>query len=168
MRPALVRLAILAYPGRWRERYGTELRDMTADVLADQQAALGELRVLLGLVVHGFDERLRVTESPGVRATLTTTSAILAGLVIATAVASDSLIVPNVALSLSVRLAPGVVLEHGGKGRQQQPGRIRVTVPKGPNPLISVSARSAVTIDPRSGQVLSVSRASGRPSGSRH
>jgi hypothetical protein len=154
----LVRLAILAYPGHWRRRYGAEIENLTVAVLTDQQTSLGRGRILFGLVAHGFDERFRTTEATRVRATLTTTAAVLATFAIASGVASDSLAVPNAALSTSVRFGVGVSVQNGGHPTGGRPGqrRVVVTVPKREGSLISVSRRSAVVINPKSGEVLSV------------
>lgn len=158
MSPTLVRLAIHAYPGRWRQRYGAEIEQLTVAALTDRRTAVGRARILFGLVAHGFDERFRTTDATHIRAALTTTAALLATFVIATGVGSDSLAVPNATLSTSVHLGTGVSVQHGDHPPGGRPGqhRVVVTVPKRPGFIIRVSRHSAVVINSKSGKVLSV------------
>jgi hypothetical protein len=162
MHRSIVRLAILAYPRRWRRRYGVELEQLTIFVLTEQQTLARTLWIVTDLVVRGIDERMRRTESRGTKAVLTSTSAVVAGMfALAGGLASDAVAVPNVALSALVHLGAGVTfspVEHANPARGTA-GTVAVFVPTGPDPQISVGARSAVAIDIKSGLVTSVTRA---------
>ncbi len=161
----VVRLAILAYPRRWRRRYGGELEELTIAVLASPQASTRRLWIVLDLVINGLDERVRRTESTGFKTALTSMSALLAGMfALAGGLASDSVYTPNVQISPSIHLGAGVSLHNGqiGTATLSGSGGIVVIVPKRRNPQVWVSGvRSAVVINTKSGQVISVTRTTG-------
>ena len=162
MSPTVVRLAILAYPRRWRRRYGSEVEQLTVLVLKRPYSRAKRMAIILGLVAHGFDERARRTETLRAKTALTSASALAVAMVtLAGGLASDSVFIPNVRLSGAVHLGAGVSLLRDQERSPAAPrlSRITVVVPKGPNPLVSVSAHSAVVVDTKSGQVISVTRA---------
>ncbi len=163
MDPALVRLAIRAYPKHWRHRYGAELEQLTLAVMTERRSPPRRARVLLGLIAHGAGERCRALESTRAKVTLTSAFAVLLGtFAIASGIAPDPLASTNAQLAASVRLGQGVTLQARGPSGDagQGLGRVRVLVPKGADPQVSVGgASSSVVIDSASGQVLSVARA---------
>jgi hypothetical protein len=165
MSPRIVRLAMLAYPRRWRCRYGAELEELTIAVLAPSQPLNRKLGVLVDLVSRGVDERVRRTESRGMKAVLTSGASLLAGMaLLAGGLASDAVHVSNVQLSARVRLGPGVSLVRAdrlGTSSTFASRGVAVIVSTGRNPQVSVGGGSAVVINTRSGLVTSVTRAAG-------
>ncbi len=164
MRVRVVRLAILAYPRRWRRRYGPELEQLTLNVLERPwQSEVRRLRIVLGLVTHGVDERFRRAESAKARATVTSISVLLAGMfVLGGGLAADAVWIPNVQISASIRLGAGVSVVRRDRtpptGPASIPGQVTVLVPRSSNPQVFVKGRSAVVINTKSGQVVSVKR----------
>lgn len=59
MSTRLIRVAIYAFPGEWRRRYGSELEQMSIDLLTDRPGTAQHARVLLGLVSGGIRKRAR-------------------------------------------------------------------------------------------------------------
>jgi hypothetical protein len=161
MHSSIVRFAILAYPKRWRRRYGTELERLTVSVLEEPHASARKLWIVFELVLRGIDERVRRTESRGIKAALTSSSALVVGMfALAGGLASDAVFVPNVQLSASVHFGSGVRLSSAARGNAGlgTMGAVGVFVPAGPDPQVSVGARSAVAINTKSGLVTSVTR----------
>lgn len=160
---SMVGVAILAYPRRWRDRYGAELEQLTLMMLAEPQPLRRRLQVLLDLMFRGLDERARRTESRGAKALLTSAATLLAGMfLLAGGLASDAVYVPNVQLSATVHLGPGVAVVHpGGSGYVRATARtaVPVIVSGGRNPQVSIGAPASVVIDPRSGLITSITRA---------
>lgn len=164
MRALVVRLAILSYPRRWRRRYGHEVEDLTIAVLNQPQPQTKRIRILLDLVFHGADERLRRADTPVAKTALTSTSAMVAGMfALASGLASDSVLAPNVQVAASIHLGAQVSLRHINGPRPTSPiapGRIVVVVQNRGNARVSVTgAPSAVVINTESGRVVSVTRA---------
>lgn len=167
MSPSVVRLAIFAYPRRWRRRYGLELEQLTVIVLGRPQTPAKRVQILLDLVMHGFDERVRRADGAGPKAILTSMSAVLAGMfALAGGLASDVVFVPNVQIAASIHLGAGVSLHHAGRvkrARHTGHAQISVVVPRSRNPQVSIRGRSAVVINTRSGRVVSVTRSAHQP-----
>lgn len=164
MNPALVRLAILFYPRRWRHRYGTELEQLVLSVMIERRSLARRAHILLGLIFHGAGERCRALDSTRAKLTLTSAFAVLIGtFAIASGIAPDPLAAINTQLAATVHLGQGVTLKVGGNGSGetgQSSGRIRVLVPNGADPQVDVDGSgSSVVIDSASGHVLSVTRA---------
>lgn len=166
MMRSVVRIAIFAFPRRWRRKYAVELQDLTVLVLCRTPRRRKRLGILLDVVVRGLDERVRRTESLGPKTALTSTSALIAGMfVLASAVASDSVLAPNVRLAASAHLGAGVSLHDAtkhGTTFSDKPGQIDVVVNARQGSQVSVQGfRSEVVINTKSGQVVSVTRAAG-------
>jgi hypothetical protein len=161
MRAPVVRLAILAYPRRWRRRYGPELEQLTIAVLSRPQTPARRVGIVLDLIINGADERLRRTESTRVKAAATSMSALLAGMfAFGGGLTADSLAASNVQLSPSVHLGAGVSLVRANQPAPAPGARtgVSVRVPKGRDPLIAIGGDAAVVINTKSGKVTSITR----------
>lgn len=161
MRSKLVRLALLAFPRRWRRRYGAELQDFTTEVLAGQQTLAGRALTITDLVGQGIGERLRSTEPLPVKTAITSTAAVVAAAIaMAGGIASDSM-TPIVRLAPNAHIDPGVSVEMGVVNSQslRDHGPIAIHIPKGPYPKgdVQVVGRPSNTvINPKTMQIYSV------------
>lgn len=53
----LIRLALHAYPARWRRRYGSELEQLSIDVLTSRPGTARRVRLIVVLVMCGVGKR---------------------------------------------------------------------------------------------------------------
>lgn len=158
----LIRVALLTYPGRWRRRYGDELAALTLEVLDEPQSVRRRLRIIADLALRGLGERLRATESTARKATLTSTTAVVAAMfALVGAVASDSVPVRYATLPASARLGAGVSVKHTKSDAMTPapPGHVLILVPTRTSRQISITGHSRVVINPYTDQVLSITRA---------
>jgi hypothetical protein len=162
MRPALVRFAILAYPSRWRRRYGAELEELTMSVLVDQRTVARQALTLSDLIGHGLGERV-LSRGSTVSKTVLVSAAVLAAAMFAMVggLASDGGRLPVSVLSPVAHIGTGVsVVSVPPHGARKPLRGVVVELPRGQGGQISVAgAPSSVVIDPKRRQVLSVSAA---------
>ena len=108
---------------------------------------------------HGLLERVRTTEGTHPRVALTSVTALVASAVLmAGGMASDSRINPNSELSPALQIGAGVSVASPD---QVASGRAAVVVkaPANDGQISITGAPSAVVVDPKTAQVLSVRRA---------
>jgi len=160
MTPRLIRVAMLAYPWRWRRAHGEELADLTLCIWADQETFSEKLLTLSDLIGSGIGERVRGTERLHARTSLTSIAALAAVAIAMTGgITADSL-AKAVRLAPAVSIGPHVSISSTRPRHIPGPQSRSITVYRpsgGINNLISVYGKPAtVKVNPETMQVISI------------
>jgi hypothetical protein len=90
MTERLIRLALHAFPARWRRRYGAEVEQLSMDLLVHRPGWWRRVSVLLGLVACGVGKRAHALSSIQRAALVATAAAVTATIALPTQHASRS------------------------------------------------------------------------------